>query len=467
MGDERPGRSGLTLRGTAGPSTLGEVLRHRSLRLVGLSWGSSTTAEGAYLVVLGVFAYEEGGAVAVGLVGLIRMVPASAAASFGSLLADRFARERILRAVEAMRAALLAGAAFAAFAGAPAALVFMVAAVHALVSGVFRPSFKSLLPSLARTPAQLVAANAAASTLEGFGTLVGPALGGVLIATAGASVGFAAASACCLVSFGLLMALRVEGGALRAAAPGRSLGDVLAGFRTVASSNNPRLIVALFAAQTFVRGALSVLIVVVALDLLALGQSWVGFLMAAIGAGGVVGALAATGLAGRPMAVPLLFGLVLWGAPIATIGAFPSAAVALLACMTIGAGNAIIDVAGNTLLQRVVPNEVLGRVFGAFVGLTLVAVGLGSIVTPAVIDALGTRGALVVTGALLPLVALIAGARVRAIDRDAAPPERELGFVRGVPMLAALSVACAEQIASRLSLVPIAAGRAIISEGER
>lgn len=311
-----------------------------------------------------------------------------------------------------------------------------------------------------------MAANATASTLEGFGTLVGPALGGVLIATAGASVGFAAASACCLVSFGLLMALRVEGGALRAAAPGRSLGDVLAGFRTVASSNNPRLIVVLFAAQTFVRGALSVLIVVVALDLLALGQSWVGFLMAAIGAGGVVGALAATGLAGRPMAVPLLFGLVLWGAPIATIGAFPSAAVALLACMTIGAGNAIIDVAGNTLLQRVVPNEVLGRVFGAFVGLTLVAVGLGSIVTPAVIDALGTRGALVVTGALLPLVALIAGARVRAIDRDAAPPERELGFVRGVPMLAALSVACAEQIASRLSLVPIAAGRAIISEGE-
>lgn len=174
MGDERPGRSGLTLRGTAGPRTLGEVLRHRSPRLVGLSWGSSTTAEGAYLVVLGVFAYEEGGAVAVGLVGLIRMVPASAAASFGSLLADRFARERILRAVEAMRAALLAGAAFAAFAGAPAALVFMVAAVHALVSGVFRPSFKSLLPSLARTPAQLVAANATASTLEGFGTLVGP-----------------------------------------------------------------------------------------------------------------------------------------------------------------------------------------------------------------------------------------------------------------------------------------------------
>jgi MFS family permease len=447
--------------------TLLDVLRNPSLRLLGLAWGSSTTAEGTYLVVLGVFAYEAGGAWAVGLVGLVRMIPAAASASLGSLLADRFAREHLLRAVEAARTALLASAAVAAYAGAPATVVFVLAAVHAIVSGLLRPSLKSVLPSIARTPGQLVAANAASSTMEGLGMLVGSALGGTLVATAGAGVGFGAASAFCLLASVLLVPLRVDGGALHTTVPGRSPGDVLAGLQTLArASGGARLITGLFAAQTFVRGALSVLIIVVAVDLLELDPSWVGLLAAALGAGGVLGALAATGLAGRPLAAPLLLGLVFWGTPIAAIGAFPSAPVALAAFTTVGVGNAILDVAGNTLLQRIVPSDVLGRVFGAFTGLALAAASVGCLVTPPLVDALGSRGALLAIGALLPSLALLAGSRVRGIDRSAVPPERKLGLLRQVPMFASLSVAAAEQVAARLLPIDITAAKAIIREGD-
>jgi CRP-like cAMP-binding protein/predicted MFS family arabinose efflux permease len=445
-----------------------DVQRNRSLRLLGLAWASSTTAEGIYLVVLGVYAYESGGPLAVGLVGLVRMIPAAAAASLGSILADRFARERVLRAVEAMRTALLAGGAVAVFAGAPAAAVLGVVCVHAVVSGPLRPSLKSVLPSLARTPGQLVAANAGSSATEALGMLLGSGLGGVAVATTGAGVGFAVASACCLLASALLVSLRVEGGALRTKPPSRSLGEVLAGFKTLASSSGgPRLIVALFTAQTFVRGALTVLIVVFAVDLPGLDRSWVGLLMAALGAGGIVGALAAAGLAGRPLAGPLLLGLALWGAPIAAIGAVPSAPVALVALATVGVGNALLDVAGNTLLQRIVASDVLGRVFGAFTGLSLATVGLGSIVAPLLLEALGTRGALLATGALLPSVALLVAARVRALDRAAAPPERELALLRDVPMFAPLPVAAAEQAASRLIAIDVPTGQPIICEGQQ
>ena len=67
--------------------------------------------------------------------------------------------------------------------------------------------------------------------------------------------------------------------------------ELLSGFHVVLRERHPRLIVALFAAPTVVRGALNVLIVVLAFRLLGSGASWVGFPTAALGAGGLVGSV--------------------------------------------------------------------------------------------------------------------------------------------------------------------------------
>src|SRR5207247_8997377 len=128
----------------------------------------------------------------------------------------------------------------------------------------------------------------------------------------------------------------------------------------------------------------------------------------AVGAGGVVGSIVAVSLVGRRLAVPIAVGLILWGVPIAAIGAVPRpiAAVAFLAIL--GGGNALFDVAIYTVLQRLIPDEFLSRIFGLLFGLAMAAAGIGSILIPPLIAAIGIRPTMVVTGAILPmLVAMV------------------------------------------------------------
>ena len=98
-----------------------------------------------------------------------------------------------------------------------------------------------------------------------------------------------------------------------------------------------------------VRGALNVLIVVIAFRLLHAGGGWVGFLSGAVGAGTLLGGFASMTLAGRRLALPFGVGLLLWGIPIALIAATPHRVTALLLLAIVGIGNAVEDVTGETL----------------------------------------------------------------------------------------------------------------------
>ena len=140
---------------------------------------------------------------------------------------------------------------------------------------------------------------------------------------------------------------------------------VLAGAKTIGRDADLRVLVGLFTAQMLVAGALAVLLVVTAIQLLGTGNAGVGWLDAAVGVGGVIGAVGALRLAGRRrLTPPFLVGILLWGAPFLLIAAAPSVVSAVLAFVVIGIGNILVDVAGYTLLQRAVSDEVLARVFG-------------------------------------------------------------------------------------------------------
>lgn len=444
------------------------VSRNKRLRRVEVAYASSVASETAYLVALGIFAYQEGGALAVGVVGLIRMVPAAVLTPFSALLGDRYRRERVLVFVALSSAIALAGSAVVFYLGPIEALIYALAAFHAAVSTLFRPVLGALVPSLATTPRELIAANGASMALESVGMLVGPVIGGVLVAAASPGVAFAFGAGAYLLAMFLLAQVRVENG--RAA---HELADaegaaraLVAGMRLAASEPNPRLIVALGGAQTVVRGALNVLIVVLTFRLLDVDSAWVGYLSAMIGAGGLVGAVVSPVLAGRRLAVPFGIGLILWGLPIALIAVWTNPAAALVLLAIVGFGNSIEDVALYTLLQRMVPNELLARVFGVVFAVAVVGVGLGSIAAPALIAALGVRGALVATGCFLVAVTLLLWRRLLAIDAVAVAPTRELAILSTVPLFEPLSVAAKEHLASRLELRSVPAGTRVISEGE-
>ena len=102
-----------------------------------------------------------------------------------------------------------------------------------------------------------------------------------------------------------------------------------------------------FLAQTVVRGALTTFLAVLAIEVLGMGDGGVGVLGAAIGLGGIVGALGALALGtDRRLAVVFALALFLWGAPIAVIGFVPVTAVAIGALAVVGIANALLDVSG-------------------------------------------------------------------------------------------------------------------------
>jgi MFS family permease len=444
------------------------ILGNKQFRRVELAWGASVAAEWANFVALGVFAYDIGGALGVGLAGLVRLLPAAVVAPFASFVGDRFPRERFLVAISAGGFVALAGSATAFFLDRNEYVIFLLASVFGLSSTLLRPALQALLPSLARTPEELIASNGATSTLEGLATLVGPLMAGVLVAATDVGVVFAVAGAALFSAASLFARVTVEG---RIAPASTSQAEVLrhalvAGYRTVLGSLRARLVVGLMIAQKFVRGCLNVLIVVTAFRVLDAGPGAVGYMTAAIGIGGLIGALGALTLVGRQLATTFGVALAVWGLPIVLVAPRPYLVLALVLLAFVGVANSVEDVAAFTLLQRVVPDALLTRVLGVVWGLAMGALALGSITAPAVVRAIGPRPALVAVGAILPLLTLTAWRGLLEIDRSVATPARELAAIECVPMFAPLPIVAKEYLAATLAPVSVAAGDVVIREGD-
>jgi MFS family permease len=444
-----------------------EVFANPGLRRIELALVGSVTGEWAYAIALAVFAFGQGGAAAVGLVGLIRFLPSAVAAPFAAVLGDRLPRGRVMVASDVLRAFAMIGAAAAALGDAPAGVVYVLAGAVSVISTAFRPAQAALLPSLARTPGELTAANVASTTIESIGSFAGPALGGLLLAATSAGTVFAVTAGAFLWSAVLVLGVRSAPPARERMASTGIGAEMLAGFRVILGQARLRLLVALYAAQTLAAGALNVLIVVVALDLLELGSSGPGLLNSAVGAGGLAGAVLALALVGRQrLASDFGLGLFLWGVPMMLIGVWPDEAPALILLAVLGVGNTLVDVAALTVLQRATPDEVLARVFGVLESLLVGAIGLGAILAPLLVSAFGTDGALIATGAFLSVVAVAAWPRLARIDREVAVPERELALLTRLPLFAPLPPATIEHLARSLQPLRVKAGEQIVREGE-
>jgi MFS family permease len=447
-------------------SALRRVMASPDIRRAEAAWMLGWASEWAWLVALWVYAYNESGVVAVGVLGLARTLPAALLAPALSTITDRLPRHRVLLGVHAGRAVTVGLVALAVTAGWPL-VVYLLAPIDALFGVLHRPTHAPLLPALARSPDELVASNVASSTFEGIGTLVGPIVGGLLIAYAAPVWGFVVAAG------GFALAALAISGVRPAQAlryhPDRPglLHTMFGGLRALRDYPSAGLVVGLFTSQIVVRGLLNVLVVIAAVDLLRIGQEGVGYMNSAIGAGGLIGALVAVSLVGRTrMAPSFTAGLILWGSPILLIGLIPVAGPAIAFLAILGLGNAILDVAGFTLLQRTVPNAVRGRVFGVLEAAVMLGTGFGSVLAPPLVLVVGSRGALIVTGALLPLLAIVTWRWVSRADARGVIPERQLALLRGVPMLAPLPMTVLEQVAGDLVAVRYTDGALIIHQGD-
>ena len=440
------------------------VFRNRNIRRLEGAWALSIIAYWAYGVALAVFAYEEGGAAAVGFVGLARFIPSAIASPFVAMLADRYRRVRVIVVAELIRVTMVALSVVVMVLDGPFGLVVLLSALAAVANSAEGPAESALLPTLAANPAELTAANVVSSTIESLAIFGGPAIGGLLLAVTSPEVVFAAAAVAFSLSALVISQIRVEEETERPEHTEGALREFTAGFVTLAREPGLRVLVLLLAAQTLVAGALNVLIVVCALELLDLGEGGVGFLNSAVGIGGLVGALVSAALIGRRLTSNFLLGILLWGVPIALIGLFPEPVPALVFLAVVGLGNTLVDVSAFTLLQRAVPDEVLARVFGAVQGLWVGTIGIGAIAAPLLIAALDVRGALIVTGAMLPILATLLRRRLLSLD-EVPIPERELELLRGIAIFKPLPPPVLESLARALVPVSVEAGARGLSPG--
>jgi MFS family permease len=446
---------------------LGALLRRGALLRALLSFGAAFTAEWAFTVALGLVAFAEGGAAAVGVVGFIRLLPAALLAPVVGAYADRMPREHVLVASGLVRGAATLAAGAVLVVDGPVVAVYALAVVSTIAFTPFRAGHSALLPSLCTTADELTLANVARGALDSLSVIVGSALAAVLVAVSDVASVLLAAGAFGILSALLLVRLRYERIPVLVV-EGRSLvAEVRQGMAAVRVHVGLTEVVGLVVLQTAIRGAFSVFVVVVAIDLLQGSESDVGVLMGALGVGALVGSLACGLLVGsRAMARWLGVAVVLWGAPLAVMGLVDAWVVALLAAATIGVGNSLVDVSAFTLIARLAPNDVLARVFGVLESLGALAVGLGALAAPVLIALLGAQGALVVAGLVTPIVCALAWRRLTRLDRTVAVRSDDIALLREVGMLRPLPVPVLEQLAAGLSSRSLAAGDVVFAAGE-
>lgn len=461
-------RLGARLAASAG--AFGAVLHNPGLRRVELAFLGFNLTEWAIWIAILVFAYGRGGAGEVALVAVLQLAPAAVVAPLAASFGDRYPRERVLLTAYLLQAGVAGAIAASLLADAPVALVYALAAAATVAITLTRPVQAAILPSLSRTPAELTAANVAGGSIETTAILVGPAIAGVVLQAFGPGPVFAGAAVLSLAG-GVLVA-----GLPRTVVPDRGAGtrglrsaiaETVAGFVMLANEERPRSIVVLLGSASVLWGALDVLLVVLALDALSMGQSGVGFLNAAIGAGGIAGALLTALLIGRTrLAGPFGAGLLLWGGALAAIGLLPLPLVALLLLALAGMGRVVMDVAGRTLLQRVSPDALLSRVFGVLEGIDNGSLAIGSIVAPVLLAVAGTRGAFIVAGAALIGFTALSWRRLLRTDAAGTVRPRELAALMGVPFFTSLPGQALERLAAALIPVAARAGTRIITQGQ-
>jgi hypothetical protein len=455
------------------------ALAEPGIRRIEVAWAAGIVADWAYLIALLVVAYRAGGALGVGILGVVRMVPAMVLGPLAATPIRRLRGERALLAIHAVRAGAALLTALVLAVDGPLPAIYLLAAVVAGAGALVRPIQIALLPAFAKTPGELVASNVASSTGEGVGTFVGPLLGGAVVALAGPGWACALVALVGFVAAGVVAGIRAvaEPSSDRAERADRSGGGdgrgpairfaPLMGVRALADHPGAAFLVTDFVAQTFVRGLLITLVVVASIGLLGLGEAGIGLLNGAMGAGGLAGGLLALGLAGRSRLAPAFtVALVFWGLPIAAIGLWPVAVVGVVALFVTGVSNAVLDVSGFTLLQRSVPNDSRLAVFGLFEGLIGVGVALGSVTAPVLLGVLGPQGALVATGAILPILAVVTWPRISRTDSEVVVPERQLALLRSIPFFAPLPMTALERLAGAAVPVAFAKGETLMAQGE-
>ena len=442
------------------------VLRgNRNLRLLFGGQVVSSFGDWLYVLALGILAYEiTGSATVVAVLTFARLLPYAVLLPFSGILADRGNRKVLMISADLGRGACMFGLLFA---GSEETLwiTYPVVFLATMFSSLFQPAMSSVLPALVGDEEKLVEANSIWSQMDSVSFVLGPALGGVLALLGAPELAFAINGVTFLVSAATLLFVHIPPRETQETMEEAWLPEMLAGFRFLFRENEGLLatLTISFVSLTFVGGGIWTLILVLSERSLGLGTEGSGFLNSVYGVGGVVGGLAAGYLASRLRLVPAaIWSMAASSVVLLFLGISPAGIVPFVILFVVGMLDIMVDVNGTTIIQTGTPEELLGRVFGAFDAVLIMAMLVGAIIVGPLIEVLGPRAATVAFAVVGLGVFSACLPRLRRL-------EGVLGvrmFIRKVPVLSGLSHAVLEDLASRMTLEKVPDGTAVVREGE-
>ncbi|KGN39607.1 MFS transporter [Knoellia subterranea] len=406
------------------------------------------------------------------------------AGPLGAVIADKVPRRTFMITIDLIRATLVTAAAVIVATDGPAAAVYVIGVVAAMVGAPFRPAQAGLIPRLVNRPDELTASNAVASNLENVAVFAGPALGAILVGTTEIWVVFLVNVATFLWSATLVATIRMPGttpdepgsatddiegpdGADEDDAPSGGFGrELIFGFTTVWRDRDLRVTSVLAGAQGFVWGNLSVFMIIIAVDLLRTGPQGVGFLDAVMGVATVVGgAVVLTRVGKGRLGQDMAIGVLGWSLPMILMATYPSPVVIIGALVLIGLSDPWVNLGLETIPQRLAPEQAISRVYGAVESFLIGSMALGAAIAPFLIHTLGFRQSVAAVGIVVAAYTVSILGRMRRLDGRLTEPEH-FRLLRSIGIFAPLSAPTLEALARKVERLTLPAGTVVVTEGE-
>ncbi len=481
----------------AGLGVYRQLLSNRPLTKLLAGEFISTIGDWLYIVAIFVVIYREtGDAALVGLFGAVRVIPYVVLSIPAGIIADRFDRRLVLLVSDIWRGAIMVAIAILLLVEAPVLPIAALAILATCGSAFLYPALGAYVPNLVTDERQLGPANSAWSSLDNLSFILGPALGGLLLAFGFITLAFVLNAltfvVVAFVLWGLPPSSNVATGASGTTEPVLAPGEVDGGTDDVppapaptaqtwdqplASRPAPGVKLALLplvgigiiqALDGFFDSGLQTLTVILAIDVLQAGEAGNGYLNAAIGAGGLLGAIGSGVLVlRRDLKLPLVAGSLVFGVGLLFLGAIPLLVVALVAIAVANAGALILDVVITTIFQRVVPDEIRGRWIGVFTSVNTLVGAVGAIALPVLVVNVGAPLTLGIAGVAVVVTTFAALAFIgRAATRDPSRFETTLAEVAKLPLFSGVPAARLEAALARLRELSVSAGQTVVRQGE-
>jgi MFS family permease len=393
-----------------------QMLRtERSARLFFLAHGQSSFGTGIGYVALVLIAYERyPGPWGITLVLLADFLPAIVLGPLFGAAADRWSRRTCAVVGDLARAVAFLGIALVGGIEATIALALLAG----FGAGLYQPSILAGLPTLIERD-RVPPAMSLYGQLTELGALIGPALAALFLLFTDATTLLIVDGVTFALSAVVLAALPF--GRPDRAASSSLWGEARAGLRATRQIPGVMAVILVSAAALLCAGMLNVIELLFAKNELGTGESGFSVLVALSGLGIVLGnAVGARGGDLGDLRRRLLLGIATIGAALIAMSAAPNFGTASITFVAMGIGNGLVLVHGRVLLQRIVPEHLLGRIYGVKDGILAAAFGVAFLSAGALTDALGTRTVLAGAGALGLVVWALATPSLRQ-ERPGAP----------------------------------------------